>query len=230
MRTVSDNIIQLFEESGKKQKDLADYVGVNPVTVGTWVHGVSDPLTRFIPWIAAFFEVPIERLFKGVMCLALILIMGASADADFVTAPNGLNVRAERSTDSAVVEVLPFGTEITPLKIGKKWAKLDNGFVSTEWISDSNPLDTMQYMGEWRITAYAYTGSPCANGEYPEAGRTVACNSLPFGTEVYIDGAGFRTVTDRGPASMGSEWIDLYLGDYGECVQWGDQRREVWVK
>ena len=88
----------------------------------------------------------------------------------------------------------------------------------------------MTYMGEWHITAYAYTGSPCANGEMPEAGRTVACNSLPFGTEVYIDGVGFRTVTDRGPDSMGSEWIDLYLGDHDECVQWGSQYRKVWVK
>ena len=162
--------------------------------------------------------------------LLLTLLMTTTAQAEYVTAPNGLNVRAERSMDSAVVEILPFGAEIQPVRIGKRWAKLDNGFVSTEWISDSNPFDDMDYMGEWHITAYAYTGSPCANGEYPETGRTVACNSLPFGTEVYIDGIGFRTVTDRGPDSMGDAWIDLYLGDYAECVQWGSQHRKVWVK
>lgn len=164
-----------------------------------------------------------------ILAITLATSLQLTCNCEYVTAPNGLNVRAERSTDSEVIEVLPFGAEITPLKIGKRWAKLNNGFVSTEWISDSNPLDEMQYMGEWHITAYAYTGSPCANGEYPETGRTVACNSLPFGTQVYIDGVGFRTVTDRGPDSMGSEWIDLYLGDYAECVQWGSQYRKVWV-
>jgi 3D (Asp-Asp-Asp) domain-containing protein len=149
--------------------------------------------------------------------------------AEYVTAPSGLNVRAERNTDSAVIEVLPFGAEVTPSWTGKRWAKLENGFVSTEWLSADNPFDSMTALGTWRITAYAYTGSPCANGEYPEAGRTVACNSLPFGTEVYIDGVGFRTVTDRGPDSMGDAWIDLYLCDYAECVQWGSQYRKVWV-
>lgn len=24
------------------------------------------------------------------------------------------------------------------------------------------------------------------------------------------------------------EWLDLYLGDYASCVQWGDQTRKVW--
>lgn len=168
---------------------------------------------------------------KKALILAIILAtnLQLTCNCEYVTAPNGLNVREAKNTDSAVVEILPFGVEIQPVRIGKRWAKLDNGFISTEWISDSNPFESMTAMGEWHITAYAYTGSPCANGEYPEAGRTVACNSLPFGTEVYIDGVGFRTVTDRGPDSMGSEWIDLYLGDYAECVQWGSQYRKVWV-
>lgn len=161
--------------------------------------------------------------------LLIAALMVTPCAAEYVTAPSGLNVRAEKSTGSAVIEVLPFGAEVTPIRTGKRWAKLDNGFVSTEWLSSENPFDSMTALGTWRITAYAYTGSPCANGEYPEAGRTVACNSLPFGTEVYIDGVGFRTVTDRGPASMGNSWIDLYLGDYDSCVIWGDQYRDVYV-
>ena len=172
------------------------------------------------------FKIVIISAVVGFITVRLFLM---AVHADYVTAPSGLNVRAEKSTDSAVIEVLPFGAEVTPSWTGKRWAKIDSGFVSVEWLSADNPLDGMTAMGEWRITAYAYTGSPCANGEYPETGRTVACNSLPFGTEVYIDGVGFRTVTDRGPISMGDSWIDLYLGDYSACVQWGDQRREVWV-
>lgn len=173
-------------------------------------------------------------MMKKALILAITLLscikLPVSCTAGYVTAPSGLNVRAERSTDSAVVEILPFGFEVEIQRTWKKWAKVDGGFVSVDWISEANPFDSMDYMGEWHITAYAYTGSPCANGNYPEAGRTVACNSLPFGTEVYIDGVGFRTVTDRGPDSMGDAWIDLYLGDYAECVQWGSQYRKVWVK
>ena len=87
----------------------------------------------------------------------------------------------------------------------------------------------MAYMGTWRVTAYAYTGNPCANGNYPETGYTIAHNSLPFGTKVFIEGVGFRTVEDRGPEWLGEEWCDLYLGDTAECVQWGNQYRKVWV-
>lgn len=65
-RRVSDNIRQLFAETGKKQVDLAEFVGVRPVTISTWTNGHAEPRVCFIPWIAAFFEVPIERLFKGV--------------------------------------------------------------------------------------------------------------------------------------------------------------------
>ena len=104
-----------------------------------------------------------------------------------------------------------------------------NGYVCADYLSLENPLDGMELLGTWRITAYAYTGSPCANGCYPSAGYTVACNSLDFGTEIYIDGVGFRTVEDRGPSWLGSEWCDLYLGDYWECVQWGNQYRRVWM-
>ena len=84
-------------------------------------------------------------------------------------------------------------------------------------------------LGTWRITAYAYTGSPCANGNYPSVDYTIAHNSLPFGTEVYIEGVGYRTVEDRGPEWLGSEWCDLYLGDTDSCIQWGDQYHEVYL-
>lgn len=168
---------------------------------------------------------------KRIILLATILAinLAAVASSEYVTAPSGLNVRTEKSTDSEVVEVLPFGAEVEVVRSGKKWSKLQNGYVRTEWLSDQNPFESMTSMGTWRITAYAYTGSPCANGNYPTVGYTIAHNTLPFGTTVYISGVGFRTVEDRGPSWLGSEWCDLYMGDTGSCVQWGDQRREVWV-
>ena len=144
--------------------------------------------------------------------------------ADFVTAPSGLRVRKEPSTEADILEVLPYGTKIEGETEGD-WIRLENGYVSAEFVGEDLG---MEYLGEWRITAYAYTGSPCANGNYPTTGYTIACNSLPFGTEVYIEGVGIRTVEDRGPEWLGSEWCDLYLGDYNSCVNWGSQYRGVW--
>ena len=85
------------------------------------------------------------------------------------------------------------------------------------------------YLGTYEITAYEWTGNPCANGNYPSEGYTVACNSLPFGTTVYIEGIGYRTVEDRGATWHSSQWIDLYLGDVSACYQFGRQYLDVWV-
>ena len=158
--------------------------------------------------------------------IAATFLITMMVKADFVTAPSGLRVREEPSTEADILEVLPYGTEVEGETEGE-WIKLDNGYISSEFVGE-DPHKDMTYLGDWRITAYAYTGSPCANGNYPTTGYTIACNSLPFGTEVYIDGVGFRTVEDRGPEWLGGEWCDLYLGDYTSCVNWGSQVRGVW--
>ena len=85
----------------------------------------------------------------------------------------------------------------------------------------------MTPLGNYQLTAYEWTGSPCANGNYPTEGYTVACNSLPLGTKIYIEGYGTYTVEDRG--GMGSNVIDIYLGDAGECVQFGRQNAQVYI-
>ena len=152
------------------------------------------------------------------------VLMTMTCKADYVNAPNGLNVRKEPSINSEILEVLPYGTEV-PDGDGD-WIPFRGGYIASEWLCKDQP---MELLGTWRITAYGYTGSPCANGEYPEIGRTIAHNSLPFGTKVYIDGVGVREVMDRGPSYLGEEWCDLYLGDTSQCVTWGDQHREVYL-
>ena len=169
--------------------------------------------------------------------LTLILSTPAAAEIKYVDSANGLRLREACSTGSEVLTVMPYRglvDEIATIMIKEvEWSKVtyecQTGYCRTEYLTDQDPLDGATYMGTWRITAYAYTGSACANGHYPETGYTIACNSLPFGTEVYIDGVGFRTVEDRGPSWLGDQWCDLYLGDTAECVAWGDQYREVWV-
>jgi 3D (Asp-Asp-Asp) domain-containing protein len=83
------------------------------------------------------------------------------------------------------------------------------------------------YMGNYELTAYTWTGNPCANGNYPTSGYTVACNSLPLGTKIHIDGYGDYVVEDRG--SMAGNVIDIYMDSYDACIQFGRRTAEVYV-
>lgn len=147
--------------------------------------------------------------------------------AEYVNAKSGLRIRKNPSTEADILGVLPYGTQVSGIR-RSGWLKLDDreGYVFAEYLQADEP--DREYLGRWRITAYAYTGSPCANGNYPTTGYTVACNSLPFGTQVYIDGVGIRTVEDNDGGRMGNEWLDLYLGSVTECIIWGDQYRDIW--
>jgi 3D (Asp-Asp-Asp) domain-containing protein len=173
----------------------------------------------------------------AICVLTSVLASGAALASDwhYVTA-DLLNVREKPSTQSDVLDIVPYGTAVAfaddDPDLGG-WVRIRvtdyiDGYVKRSYLASENPLERFEYLGEWRVTAYAETGMPCANGNYPTTGYTIACNSLPFGTTVYIEGVGFRTVEDRGPEWLGAEWCDLYLGEYTDCVQWGDQMRKVW--
>lgn len=101
--------------------------------------------------------------------------------------------------------------------------------IEPEEIAEESPEEELEYLGTFEMTAYEWTGSPCANGNYPEVGYTVACNSLPLGTTVYIEGIGYRVVEDRGAEWHGDWWMDLYLGDVDSCYEWGVRSVEVYV-
>ena len=161
--------------------------------------------------------------------IGLILTMVIRANGEYVTAPEGLRIRAEPSTESEILTVLPYGAEVSG-EIEAGWMRLEgrDGYVCADYVSVDDPHEGMALLGTWRVTAYAETGFCCANGNYPSAGYTVACNSLPFGTRIYVEGVGERVVEDRGPSWLGSEWCDLYLGDYWSCVQWGSRNLKVW--
>ena len=158
-----------------------------------------------------------------------IMAMTTPTNGEYVTAREGLRIRAEPSTLSEVLGVLPFAAEVHGT-ISDGWMKTEDGYCKASFLSVTNPLDEWTYMGTWHMTAYYETGCLTASGVYPEVNVTAAHNSLPFGTEIYIQGYGIWTVQDRGPSSMGTEWCDLYLGNYDTCVQFGSQYADVWIK
>ena len=78
--------------------------------------------------------------------------------------------------------------------------------------------------------SYCNSGNRTASGTYPRAGVTIACNSLPMGTRVYIPGFGTGIVEDTG--GMGGNVIDVYLGDQPNddaCNAWGRKNLTVYI-
>lgn len=169
--------------------------------------------------------IKIAAIIAVIVAATAIPVMGDYANTD-------LNLRKRPDTFADILEVIPRGEEVEVIRRREDWAKVKYddqiGYVYGEYLQEEE-LPSRAYLGNYLITAYEETGDACANGNYPTVGYTVAHNTLPFGTVLYIEGVGYRTVEDRGPSSLGNEWLDLYLGDYGECEAWGMQHRDVYL-
>lgn len=97
-------------------------------------------------------------------------------------------------------------------------------------------INEPESLGTWTITAYC--PGPCCCGEYASgytasgtvatAVRTIACNSLPFGTQVMIDGIVY-TVEDTGYSPFGDNWIDIFFDTHDEALTFGVQEKEVYL-
>jgi 3D (Asp-Asp-Asp) domain-containing protein len=102
-------------------------------------------------------------------------------------------------------------------------------------------LESEQYSVQlMNITMYAplsagavrgmdYSGDPSltASGEKVVPGETAAAGpNIPFGTRIYVEGFGWRTVNDRGGA-IGPNDIDLAVSSKEESIKFGRQQRLV---
>lgn len=95
------------------------------------------------------------------------------------------------------------------------------------------PGNGSRSLGTYSLTAYCPCASCCgsatgitASGTRATAGRTVACNSLPFGTKISING-NIYTVEDRG--GMGGNVIDIFFNSHSEALAFGRQSAEVFI-
>lgn len=99
----------------------------------------------------------------------------------------------------------------------------DISAVETYTLTAYAPLDPkavhgLDYIGDPTITA---------SGDKPIPDETVAADkSIPFGTKVWIEGVGVRTVNDRGGAIKRGR-LDLCMATKEEALQFGRQRRKV---
>ena len=77
---------------------------------------------------------------------------------------------------------------------------------------------------EVELTFYGATGELTASGTVPQVGRTVACNFLPMGTHVRINGHEY-IVEDTG--AMQGNVIDVFVHTEEEAEQLGRQSATV---
>lgn len=97
--------------------------------------------------------------------------------------------------------------------------------------------ENLEYMGNYKITAYCACSACCgksngitASGTKATAGRTIAADTsvLPFGTQVVIDGHTY-TVEDRGGAISGNK-IDVFFNSHSEALNFGVRYCDVYVQ
>lgn len=79
----------------------------------------------------------------------------------------------------------------------------------------------LTFLGNYYVTGYDICASCCgksdgitASGARATVGRTVAMKGVPFGTQIYIEGIGYRVVEDRG---VGAGKVDVLCGNHSEC-------------
>ena len=90
-----------------------------------------------------------------------------------------------------------------------------------------------EYLGTYTLTAYcgceACNGGNAgitAMGVEPSDGWTVACNSLPLGTQISINGNTYE-VQDTGNMDDGT--IDIFMNSHDEALNFGVQSADVYV-
>ncbi len=79
------------------------------------------------------------------------------------------------------------------------------------------------------VRGWDFSGDPSitASGDKIVPGETAAAGSnIPFGTRIYVEGFGWRTVNDRGRL-IGPNDIDLAVDTKTESLEFGKQQRLV---
>jgi len=85
----------------------------------------------------------------------------------------------------------------------------------------------LSLLGSFLVTCYDLTGIT-ASGEMAGP-RSVAVDPsvIPLGTQIYVQGIGFRTADDTGGAIVGDR-VDIWEPSYYACASWGAQVRSVY--
>lgn len=152
-----------------------------------------------------------------------------------VTTPTDLseniNIPEEEITEEIITTEIET-TEETPTEYYIEPTTEDYVEPTTETPIAESP-EGMTYIGTYELTAYCPCEYCCgktdgitASGTQATAGRTVGCNSLPFGTVISINGHQY-VVEDRG--GMSNNVIDIFFNTHQEALNFGRQTADVYI-
>ena len=153
----------------------------------------------------------------------------ANVSSDIHTLTTTETITNEATTEPTTVSMSLKYENIVPENAQKSREELSESVVEQLTTESSKSIlePSRTYLGIYELTAYAATGNPCANGNYPTCGYTVASNSIPMGSRIYIEGYGEYVVEDCG--AMPDNVIDVYMGDYDTCIQFGRRSAKVYL-
>ena len=152
--------------------------------------------------------------------------LSISINPEYITSEN-VQETQEEASPSEPKEIVTEGPKAVPETSEEVTEVLSEASESPEVVEEVGDPTGLSYLGTYELTAYAWTGNPCANGNYPQVGYTVASNSIPMGSRILIEGYGEYVVEDCG--GMAGNVIDVYMGDYDTCIQFGRRTAEVYL-
>lgn len=174
-----------------------------------------------------------KRSLQGVVCLvaffvALIVVMSTNAGRVQATTDGNEPLKIGQ----LIIRAKALGEKPVPIHDKRTAKKAERVEIEPETHSECTESEpevepnspTLTYLGRYRITGYCTCSKCCgksdgitASGTTATVGRTCAAGKdLPFGTVLYIDGIGYRTVEDRGGGVNGGH-IDVLCNDHPEC-------------
>ena len=174
-------------------------------------------------------KIKILKLQIGIIILFLIMNLLLLFSMIFLTNAYIKHIKNYHSIEIEQEEIL----SIPDLPSAGVESVLNNNNISTQ-VSRVSSFDVVS-LGEHKLTAYCSCEKCCgkwskynktASGTTPKQGRTVACNSLDFGTKIMINGEEY-IVEDTGNMKSDNH-IDIYFSSHEEALKFGVQNAEVY--
>lgn len=228
------------------QKGIRDYigaVGLTRVKADELIVYPCIPLTEGrVSYLKPTDNSWIERIGKRVraaLCASAREVYESGRVRETLASDRGGYVGAD-DTDGAA-DVLPetYGTDV------EQYSEVPESDYQQEVISpyeepaddySEEPAGYGEYLGQFTATAYCscqictgdYSTGYTASGTLATEGRTVACNVLPLGSVVSINGNTY-IVEDTGWTPYGDAWVDIYFDSHDAALAFGVQIVDVYL-
>ena len=181
-------------------------------------------------------QILLQNLLKGLgtmrkLCIAILLICLIFCNWQLAIAESEIEVAHDKLREETE-KVLTFEEEIQRLN-----EELDVANITISELRSKGYK--LLYVGDFKLTHYCCekrkhicgTGDGItATGTQVTAGRSIAVDPkvIPYGTQVYIEGYGFRIAEDCGGA-VKKQHIDIAVDTHDEAMKMGVTSGGVWI-